>query len=85
MVYYTQKTTFAETVAFALGQETARTISRPQVSKVRQMEVVVKEENGQKAKLKCFNFEWSLPKYLLNSTEKIKIASPSSNKKLANY
>ena len=36
----TQNTTFAETVAFALGQETARTIARPSVSKVRKIEVV---------------------------------------------
>ena len=36
----TQKTTFAETVSFALAQETARTISRPLVSKVQKMEVV---------------------------------------------
>ena len=41
----TQKTTFAETVAFALRQETARTIARPQVSKVRIMEVVEEEES----------------------------------------
>ena len=39
----TQKTNFAETVAFALAQETARTISRPVVSKVRIMEVVQEE------------------------------------------
>ena len=66
----TQKTTFAETVAFVLAQETARTISRPPVSKVRKMEVVEEEEtllnklkemlnqvgeNGQRTKLKCFN------------------------------
>ena len=36
----TQKTTFAEAVPFALGQETAHIISRPPVSKVRKMEVV---------------------------------------------
>ena len=39
-VYSTQKI-----VAFAVGQETARTISRPSVSKVRKMEVVEKEES----------------------------------------
>ena len=64
----TQKTTFAKTVAFA--QETAHTISRPPVSKVRKMEVVEEEEsflnklknmlkqvgeNGKKTNLKCFN------------------------------
>ena len=71
-VCFTQKTTFAETVAFALGQETARRISRPPVSKVRKMDVVDEEEsllnklkemlrqvgkNGQKAKLKCIKCE----------------------------
>ena len=40
----TQKTTFAETVTFALLQETARTISRPPISKVRKMEVVEEDE-----------------------------------------
>ena len=67
----TQKTSSAETVAFALAQETARTITRQVVSKVRTMEVaqggecllakvkdMVKqalEENGQKSKSKWFN------------------------------
>ena len=36
----TQMTTFAETVAFALTQESARTISIPQLSKVRKMKGV---------------------------------------------
>ena len=63
-------TTFAGTVAFSLAQETARTISRLLVSKVRKREVVEEEEsllnklkkmlkqvgeNGQKTNLKCFN------------------------------
>ena len=63
----TQKTTFAETEAFALALETARTISRPPVNKVRKMKVVEEEESllnelkemlkqvgetGQKTKLK---------------------------------
>ena len=37
---FTQKTTFTETVAFILAQETSHAISRPQVNKVRKMEVV---------------------------------------------
>ena len=41
----TQKTTFAETVAFALGQETARTIARPPVSEVRKMQVMEEEKS----------------------------------------
>ena len=67
----TQKATFAETVAFALAQETARAIFRPPIAKVRRMEIVEGEESllnklkemlkqvsgetGQKAKVKCFN------------------------------
>ena len=43
-VCFTQKSTFAETVAFALAQETARKISRPQVSKVQKIKVVEEEE-----------------------------------------
>ena len=39
-----QKTTFAEIVAIALVQETARTISRPQVTKVRKIKVAEMEE-----------------------------------------
>ena len=37
-------TTFAETVDFALSQEAARTVSRPQVSKVRKVEIVKEKE-----------------------------------------
>ena len=39
-----QKKIFAETVAFALAQEIARTISRLSISKVRTMEVVQGDE-----------------------------------------
>ena len=65
-----QKTTFAETVTFALAQETAHTISTLQVSKLRRINVVkekgckrhksrnmlkqIFKEVGQKVKLKCF-------------------------------
>ena len=43
-VYFTQKTTFAETRTRALVLETACTIFRPQVSKVRKMETVEEVE-----------------------------------------
>ena len=43
-VYPTQKTTFADTVAFVLAQQTAPTIYAPQVSKVRRTKVVGAKE-----------------------------------------
>ena len=67
----TLKRNFAETVAFALPQETAQVICRPQMDEVQKVEAVeekqgllnklkeivnqVLRENGQKAKRKCFN------------------------------
>ena len=36
--YESQKATFTETVSFALAQETARIISRPQIHKIRKLE-----------------------------------------------
>ena len=59
----TDKSTFAETVTFALARETTRTISRPIVSKVREcllntfIEILkqILGENEKRDKLKCFN------------------------------
>lgn len=45
LVCATQKLSFAETVAFALAQETAKLISRPQVCKVRGLEISAEKDS----------------------------------------
>ena len=96
----TQKTTFAETVAFALAQETVRTISRPPVnkmevveederllSKVKEMVKQALEENGQNSKPKCFNCGKTghFQRNCKAPWKRSRSASPSRNKKRENY